>query len=65
MLTLEQLWQTLWNAGIPLFLLAVGIVVIWRQWREDIAIGNRQRDEMVLAIKALSDEIKEALGPKS
>jgi len=62
---MEQIWQTLWNAGIPLFLLAIGIVVIWRQWREDIAIGNQQRDDMVGAIKALSDDIKEALRPKS
>lgn len=62
---MDQIWAQLWQAGIPLFLLAFGIVVVWRQWRADIEIGNRQRDAMVDAIKALSDDIKKALNGKT
>jgi hypothetical protein len=62
---MDQIWAQLWNAGIPLFILAVGIVVVWKQWRADIAIGNQQRDAMVTAINSLGEKIDRVLPPKS
>lgn len=54
---MDQLWQQLWNAGIPLGLLAVGIVVLWTTWRSDIAIATKQRDDFIAALADLKAQI--------
>jgi predicted negative regulator of RcsB-dependent stress response len=62
---MEQIWQQLWNAGIPLFILAVGIVVIWKTWRADMKTSEAQRDDMVKAIRELTARIDAVIPTKS
>lgn len=55
---MDQILQQLWNAGIPLFLLVVGIVVVWRQWRLDMTEAASQRERTVDALKSLEGKIQ-------
>jgi len=58
---MDAILQQLWNAGIPLFLLVVAIIVVWQQWRADIAVSNKQRDAMVDALTKLTERIEAVL----
>lgn len=55
---MDQILQQLWNAGIPLFLLVVGIVVVWRQWRLDMTEAASQRERTVDALKSLEGKVQ-------
>lgn len=36
-------WDRLWQSGLPVVLLAIGVVVLWVTWRADVKNASEER----------------------